>query len=88
MAINYSKTTFVNGSSPPLNATNLNKMEQGIKDACDGVDSLDTTVTTMSGTVAQHTQDISDLGTNFNSFKLSFSDSNNDGNIVIAQGGA
>jgi len=44
MSINYSKTTWVNGSAPALNATNLNKMEQGIKDACDGVDGMVYTV--------------------------------------------
>lgn len=38
MAINYTKTTWVNDNSPALNASNLNKIEQGIKDACDGVD--------------------------------------------------
>lgn len=42
--INYEKTNWRNGSGAPINAANLNKMEQGIKDACDGVDSLQTEV--------------------------------------------
>lgn len=29
----YSKTTWVNGSTPPINATNLNHIEAGIE-AC------------------------------------------------------
>lgn len=29
----YTKTNWVNGEAPPLNATNLNKIEQGIEDA-------------------------------------------------------
>lgn len=33
----YTKTTWVNGSAPAINATNLNKMEQGIEDAGLGV---------------------------------------------------
>lgn len=38
MAINYVKTNWVNGQAPALSATNLNKIENGIKGACDGVD--------------------------------------------------
>lgn len=38
--INYEKTNWRNGSGAPINAANLNKIEQGVKDACDGVDSL------------------------------------------------
>ena len=34
----YTKTVFVNGSTPAINATNLNKIEQGIFDAATTVD--------------------------------------------------
>ena len=34
----YTKTIFVNGSTPAINAVNLNKMEQGIFDAATTVD--------------------------------------------------
>ena len=34
----YIKTVFVNGSTPAINAVNLNKMEQGIFDAATTVD--------------------------------------------------
>lgn len=37
--INYIKTVWTNGQTPAINATNLNKIEQGIKDACDNADS-------------------------------------------------
>lgn len=38
MAINYDRITWQNDGVTPLNANNLNRMESGIKDACDGVD--------------------------------------------------
>ena len=31
--MSYVKTTWVNGSAPPINATNLNKIEEGIEQA-------------------------------------------------------
>lgn len=88
MAIDYTKTTWANGTAPALNATNLNNMEDGIEAACNGVDQLAEDVDSVEQTVQQQTQDIEDLGTNFNNFKLTFTDSNNDGNIVITAGGA
>lgn len=36
----YEPTTWVNDSEPDLDATNLNKVEQGIKDAIDGVNGI------------------------------------------------
>lgn len=33
----YTKTTWVNGSAPAINATNLNKVETGIKEAHDNL---------------------------------------------------
>lgn len=38
MAIGYTEIDFLNGSAPALNATNLNKMDEAIKDACDLLD--------------------------------------------------
>ena len=36
----YSKTTWTNGTAPAINATNLNKIEQGIYDAQNTIDSV------------------------------------------------
>lgn len=36
--MSYTKTNWVNNSSPAINATNLNKIEQGIKDSADWID--------------------------------------------------
>lgn len=38
--INYIKTNWVNGQAPALSADNLNKMEAGIKAACDAADDV------------------------------------------------
>lgn len=38
--MSYTKTTWVNDSTPAINADNLNKIEQGIKDAHDGIEDL------------------------------------------------
>ncbi len=42
MAINYTKATWVNGAPPALSAENINHMDDGIKQACDAIDSLNT----------------------------------------------
>ena len=34
----YTKTNWTNGTAPAINATNLNKIEQGIKDNSDNID--------------------------------------------------
>ena len=47
----YIKTTYVNGSSPYINATNLNKAEQGIYDN----DARSTTNATNIGTLSNLT---------------------------------
>ena len=39
---NYTKTTWINGSEPALNAENLNKIEAGIEAATNGVIALET----------------------------------------------
>lgn len=88
MAINYTKTTWNNDTAPALNATNLNNMETGIEAACNGVDQINLDLDEITDTVTQQAQSIQDLDDNFNTFKLNFSDPNNDGNIVITTGGA
>ena len=42
----YNKIVFVNGSAPPLNADNLNHMDEGIEQATDGVIALETEIAT------------------------------------------
>lgn len=37
----YNKIVFVNGSAPPLNADNLNHMDEGIERATDGVTAVE-----------------------------------------------
>jgi hypothetical protein len=50
----YSKTTWVNGTTPAINATNLNKIEQGIADAVrkDGSEAMSAQLVTIAGTAA------------------------------------
>lgn len=45
----YSKTTWVNGSAPPINATNLNHAETGIGDAHDLIAALTARVEALEG---------------------------------------
>lgn len=45
----YNKIVFVNGSAPPLNADNLNHMDEGIERATDGAIALETEITTARG---------------------------------------
>lgn len=59
----YSKTEWINGASPAINSTNLNKIEEGIY-------TLDATVTThtssisnLASTVGAHTTSIEELTT-------------------------
>lgn len=47
----YSKITWANDSPPAINATNLNRMEEGIDDSQNGKIQLDTSV--QSGTDKQ-----------------------------------
>lgn len=42
--MSYTKTTWVNGNTPGIDATNLNKMEQGIYDAHGDIATLGATV--------------------------------------------
>lgn len=48
----YNKIGFVNGSAPPLNADNLNHMDEGIEQATDGAIALETEITTARGDYA------------------------------------
>lgn len=52
MAINYSKTNWVNGQAPAINSINLNKIEQGIKSACDSVDNARGVVSKSTNTLS------------------------------------
>ena len=54
----YNKIVFVNGSAPPLNADNLNHMDDGIERATDGAIALETEIATARG-------DSADLNTRF-----------------------
>ena len=45
----YNKIGFVNGSAPPLNADNLNHMDEGIEQVTDGAITLETEITTARG---------------------------------------
>ena len=45
----YNKIVFVNGSAPPLNADNLNHMDEGIERATDGAIALETEIATARG---------------------------------------
>lgn len=45
----YNKIVFVNGSAPPLNADNLNHMDDGIEQATNGAIALETEITTARG---------------------------------------
>lgn len=52
--LTYTSTKWVNGSGSPLNATNLNNIEQGI-------DALVGAVNTIEGTVEAHGKEIAAL---------------------------
>lgn len=54
----YNKIVFVNGSAPPLNADNLNHMDEGIERAIDEAIALETEIATARG-------DSADLNTRF-----------------------
>ncbi len=45
----YNKIVFVNGSAPPLNADNLNHMDDGIEQATNGAIALETEIATARG---------------------------------------
>ena len=45
----YTKTVFVNGSTPAINATNLNKIEDALESLSAAVDDLTDRVTALEG---------------------------------------
>lgn len=48
----YNKIVFVNGSAPPLNADNLNHMDEGIEQATDGVTAVEEALKTATAELA------------------------------------
>lgn len=57
----YTKTQWKNGEAPAINETNLNKIEDAIESATNTAESAASDLATLSGEVAQNTQDIADL---------------------------
>lgn len=74
----YNKIVFVNGSAPPLNADNLNHMDEGIEQATDGAIALETEITTARG-------DSADLNTRFTADEASLEAVKSE--IATARGG-
>lgn len=74
----YNKIVFVNGSAPPLNADNLNHMDEGIERATDGAIALETEITTARG-------DSADLNTRFTAAEASLEAVKSE--IATARGG-
>lgn len=74
----YNKIVFVNGSAPPLNADNLNHMDEGIERATDGAIALETEITTARG-------DSADLNTRFTADEASLEAVKSE--IATARGG-
>lgn len=75
----YNKIVFVNGSAPPLNADNLNHMDEGIKRATDGAIALETEITMARG-------DSADLNTRFTADEASIEAVKSE--IATARGGS
>lgn len=48
---NYTKTTWVNGSAPALNAENLNKIENGIEASTEAVTALESRTATIESEI-------------------------------------
>lgn len=74
----YNKIGFVNGSAPPLNADNLNHMDEGIERATDGAIALETEIATARGGSA-------DLNTRFTADEASLEAVKSE--IATARGG-
>lgn len=75
----YNKIVFVNGSAPPLNADNLNHMDEGIERATDGAIALETEIATARGGSA-------DLNTRFTADEASLEAVKSE--ITTARGGS
>lgn len=74
----YNKIVFVNGSAPPLNADNLNHMDEGIEQATNGAIVLETEIATARG-------DSADLNTRFTADEASLEAVKSE--IATARGG-
>ena len=74
----YNKIVFVNGSAPPLNADNLNHMDDGIEQATNGAIALETEIATARG-------DSADLNTRFTADEASLEAVKSE--IATARGG-
>lgn len=74
----YNKIVFVNGSAPPLNADNLNHMDEGIERATDGAIALESEIATARG-------DSADLNTRFTADEASLKAVKSE--IATARGG-
>lgn len=74
----YNKIVFVNGSAPPLNADNLNHMDEGIERATDGAIALESEIATARG-------DSADLNTRFTADEASLEALKSE--IATARGG-
>lgn len=74
----YNKIVFVNGSAPPLNADNLNHMDEGIERATDGAIALESEIATARG-------DSADLNTRFTADEASLEAVKSE--IATARGG-
>ena len=74
----YNKIVFVNGSAPPINADNLNHMDEGIERATDGAIALETEIATARG-------DSADLNTRFTADEASLEAVKSE--IATARGG-
>ncbi len=74
----YNKIVFANGSAPPLNADNLNHMDEGIERATDGAIALETEIATARG-------DSADLNTRFTADEASIEAVKSE--IATARGG-
>ena len=79
----YTKTVWVDNQSPDINATNLNHIEQGIYDAHTQVD---TKITMPSGGSNGQLLAKSVGGASWIT-AITFTDTNNDGNVKIVLGG-
>lgn len=75
----YNKIVFVNGSAPPLNADNLNHMDDGIERATDGAIAIETEIATARGGSA-------DLNTRFTADEASLEAVKSE--ITTARGGS
>jgi hypothetical protein len=68
--MDYTKTTWVNGSTSPINATNLNKIEDGIYNSAVAITSMDVDIGTLQEDMTTAQQDIIDINAEIGSMVL------------------